>query len=435
VLTALRPVTATYVYLGTLPFIAGIQRDTLIPLLRPNEALLVLLTAGACAGGVARWAGGRPLALSLRPLDLPLATFVLLATLWPITSLMLRGSAPDVTELVAVLPAVKLAGILLLVRATVHTAGQLQRCVRLVSWGAAALAGVAVLQTLGVGPVLRVLGTWWGIDAGLPEASARGSATLANGLATGDYILFALTLLIAAAVRGLVGRTEGLILGFTLGTGLLASGQFSTWLATLAAGGMVLYRMPEVRRKAIRFVPAVAFAIVIGAPTLSGRAQDLGGDSGVPQSWLVRWDNVTYLYLPPLAEDFGFVTGVSPNSTVVPPDIWRDVVWIESGYLQFLWMGGIPLLAAFIWLSVAVLRHAHEVARRPDILGACGACLEVAWGVLLIVTVLDPHIFLRGTGDLLFTLVALTTTGSLMPSRPHPSAPRPRSRAGRGAGG
>jgi hypothetical protein len=409
VLTAWRPVTATYVYLGTLPFVGGIQRDALIPLLRPNEALLVLVTVGACAGGCARWIRGRPLALPLRPLDRPLATFIVLATLWPIVSLMLRGSAPKVTELIAMLPAVKLAGLLLLVRATVQTDAQLRRCVRLIVWTAAALAGIAVLQTLSVGPVLSFLETWWEIDAGLPESSTRGTATLGNGLATGDYTLFGLALLIAAAVRGVIGRTEQLALGLILGAGLVASGQFSTWLAALVAGGILLHRIPELRRKSIRFVPAIALVLLVGAPVLLGRLQGIGGDMGVPQSWLVRWDNVSYLYLPRLAEDLGYLIGVSPDSTRLAPDIWRDIIWIESGYLQFLWIGGVPLLAAFIWLSVAVLRHAREIARRPDALGACGSCLEAAWGALIIVSVLDPHIFLRGAGDLLFSLVALTT--------------------------
>jgi len=46
VLTAMRPVVAVYVYLATLPFLAGIDRDRLLPFVRPNEALLVLLLLG-----------------------------------------------------------------------------------------------------------------------------------------------------------------------------------------------------------------------------------------------------------------------------------------------------------------------------------------------------------------------------------------------------
>ncbi|MGH3929649.1 MAG: hypothetical protein ACRDTF_06695, partial [Pseudonocardiaceae bacterium] len=57
-LIAYRPIVATYVYVGTLPIIAGIDRDTLIPLVRPNEALLTLLLIGACLGGYLRYCRG-----------------------------------------------------------------------------------------------------------------------------------------------------------------------------------------------------------------------------------------------------------------------------------------------------------------------------------------------------------------------------------------
>jgi hypothetical protein len=75
----------------------------------------------------------------------------------------------------------------------------------------------------------------------------------------------------------------------------------------------------------------------------------LGGSP--PQSWLVRWDNLTYFYIPRLVHNGQFLVGVSPNSVVVPPDTARDVVFLESGYLQLLWVGGAPLLGGFIALS------------------------------------------------------------------------------------
>lgn len=416
--TAWRPVVATYIYIGTLPLVAGIERDALLPLLRPNEALLVLLVVGVSVSAYSAFISGRPLGFRPAAPDLPLAAFLVLATLWPIVSLMLRGHAPEVPELLALLPAVKLAGLFVLVRMTVRTATELLRCVRLVIWGAAAVSVIALLQTLSVGPVLSFLSIWWGIDAELPESSSRGTATLGNSLATGDYILIGLILLVTVAVRGLIGRREGLVLGVVLAPGLLAAGQFSTWLAALVAGGVILCRSPEMRRQAIRFLPAAVLPLILGAPAVLSRVQGIGGELGVPQSWLVRWDNVTYLYLPRLAEDLGFLIGVSPESTLLAPDIWRDLIWIESGYLQFLWVGGVPLLAGFVCLSVAVLRHARALCARPDALGACGSCLEVAWGVLLLVSVLDPHLYLRGSGDLFFILLALTTGG--VAARPQP---------------
>jgi hypothetical protein len=104
--------------------------------------------------------------------------------------------------------------------------------------------------------------------------------------------------------------------------------------------------------------------------------------------------------------------GVSPDSVLEAPERWRDVIYLESGYLELLWVGGIPLLAAFVWLSVVVLRRARELMDAPDnqrsALGAAASALWVCWWFVLILTVLDPHLTLRGTGDLLFMLIGIT---------------------------
>ena len=138
----------------------------LVPLVRPNEALLVLLMAGAMAGGYVRAVRGAPLQLRLRPWDVPLAAFVLLATVWPISSMLLRGMPPLPSDVIAVLPACKLAGLLLLVRTTVRTPTQVLWCIRLIIGGAVGIAAVAILQILSIGPVLALLDTWWPIDPG-----------------------------------------------------------------------------------------------------------------------------------------------------------------------------------------------------------------------------------------------------------------------------
>ncbi|MFG1931589.1 hypothetical protein ACGFK1_13170 [Mycobacterium sp. NPDC048908] len=408
-LVAWRPVFATYLYLATLPFIAGIERGTLIPLLRPNEALLILLMAAAMAGGYVRALRGAPLQLRLRPLDIPLATFVLLATLWPICSMLLRGVPPGSSDVMAVLPVCKLAGLLLLVRTTVRTPTHVVWCIRLIIGGAVGLAAIAILQTLGVGPVLTVLQN---IDPGADFLDQRGSATLTSPIATGDYILIGLTLLIASAVRGLIHRWTRFGAGLVLAAGLLAAGQFSTWLGALVIGALIFWRVPKARVSAVRLAPMFVVAMLLGSPALRGRLEEFS-NGGSPQSWRVRWDNLSHFYIPELVENCRFLVGVSPNSVVIPPDTWRDVVYLESGFLQLLWIGGVPLLAAFIVLSWAVLRWTGRLSWRTDGIGACASALAIAWWMIVILLLLDPHLFMRGPGDLLFTLIGLVTGRAL----------------------
>ncbi|GDY32042.1 hypothetical protein [Gandjariella thermophila] len=406
---AYRPIFATYLYLATLPLVAGIDRGKFIPLVRPNEALLALLLAGAGLGGFLRWVQGRPLPLRARRVDLPLAMFVVLATVWPLASMMLRGHHPHGDDLAAVLPVCKLTALYLLVRCTVRTEPQTVRCIRLVVWPAAAIAVLAVLQTLHVGPVVSALATLWPSDSGV--LGERGTTTLGSSIATGDYITISLTMVICCAGNGLLGRRERLVLGLTLGAGVLAAGQFSTWVAAAVAAVVLLRRFPGLRGRLVRMLPIAAVAVLVGAPAFLGRLDGFGDGYGVPRSWLGRWDNLSTFYLPRLG-DFGFVTGVSPNSVLPAPETWRNEIFLESGYLQFLWVGGIPLLVAFGWLSFAVLRATGRVRADSGAVGACAITLQVGWWIVLVLSLIDIHLVLRGAGDLLFTLLAITTGGT-----------------------
>ncbi len=404
---AYRPVFATYAYLGTLPIVAGIDRGNLIPLVRPNEALLAVLLAGAIFGGYLRYCRGETVPFRLHRLDVPLAGFVLLSTVWPLASLMLRGQLPLITEVVAVLPICKLLAIYLLVRFTIATEPQLVRCFRLIVWPGAVVAVIAILQTLQFGPVLAMLAAGWSPEAEAGELASRGSTTLASPIATGDYIIICLVLVLCCGARGLLERRERLVLGLVLGTGVLAAGQFSTWISAAVAGALILWRFPELRRQAKRFLWVIPIAFVVGAPAFIGRLEGFA-DLGVPISWLGRWDNLSNFYIP----EFGLVNvlvGVSPDPVLDAPETWREVIYLEAGYLQFLWIGGLPLLIAFGWLSVAVLRRARELTGSPGAVGATASALEICWWFLLVLTVLDPHLTMRGTGDLLFTMLAITT--------------------------
>jgi hypothetical protein len=403
---AYRPVFATYAYLGTLPLIAGIDRGHLIPLVRPNEALLVVLLAGALIGGYFRWCRGEQIPLQLNQLDLPLGVFLLASTAWPLLSMLLRGQTLTTSDLAAVLPVCKLVAIYLLVRFSVSTEAQLVRCFRLIIWPGAVVAVIAIMQTLHFGPVVSMLQTVWAPDSNPAALAERGSTTLASPIATGDYIIICLTLIVCCGMRGLLDRRERLGLGLVLGAGVLATGQFSTWISAVVAAALILWRFSTLRHSSLRFVWLVPVALAIGAPALIGRLQGFS-EFGVPRSWIGRWSNLSNFYLP----RFGFINvllGVSPDSVLEAPERWRDVIYLESGYLELLWVGGIPLLAAFIWLSVVVLRRTRELMARSDAIGAAASALWVCWWFVLILTVLDPHLTLRGTGDLLFMLIGIT---------------------------
>ncbi|WP_051343110.1 hypothetical protein [Pseudonocardia spinosispora] len=417
VLSGLYPIFAVYLYLGTLPIIAGIDRDTVIPLIRPNEALLAVVVAGAVIGAFLRFVRNDDIRPRFMPaVDIPLAVFLLMATVWPLASLLLRGQVPTGAEYAATLPFPKLVAVYFLVRYTVKTEDETLRVIRLIVWPGAAVALIATLQTLKFSPVIALLETFWNGEEGASlesasELSERGSATLGSPIAAGDVIMISLILVMCCVARGLLGRRERLILAMILGTGVFAAGQFSTWIAAVVGLVLLAWRFPDLRRQAKRFAPLGGVALVIGAPAFLGRFESLGEFGGIlPESWLGRIDNLAYMYLP----HFDWTTlflGVSPNTVVEAHEVWREIIYLESGILWFLWTGGIPLLAAFIWLSLRVLRTVRPAIRHPGAFGACASSLEIVWLFLLVLTLIDPHLQLRGTGDLIFTLLAITVGG------------------------
>jgi hypothetical protein len=172
------------------------------------------------------------------------------------------------------------------------------------------------------------------------------------------------------------------------------------------------------RRYLVRALPVLVLALVVGAPAFFGRLSGFWDGYGVPRSWLGRQDNLETFYIPPLFQEGGFLAGVSPNSVLVAPETWRENIFLESGYLQFLWVGGIPLLVGFIWLSVAVIRRCRWLVPRADAVGASAFALLLAWSMILVLSIIDPHLFLRGTGDLLFVLLGVVTGGLAMKRAP-----------------
>lgn len=409
------PLFATYAYICTLPILAGVDRGSLIPLVRPNEALLAVVMGGAILGAYLRLLRGDDVRPRFLPaVDIPLAVFLLCGTVWPLASLTLRGQVPDGEEWAATLIITKLVGIYFLVRYTVKTELDIVRVIRFIVWPGAVVGLIAVLQTLKFGPVIALLNTFWSSseDANaVARLGSRGSATLGSPIAAGDVIIISLILVLCCGARGILGRRERLVLALLLGSGVFAAGQFSTWIAALVGFALIAWRFPELRRQAKRFAPLGVVALLIGAPAFINRLEGIG-EYGVPvpESWMGRYDNLGYLYLP----HFDWVTllmGVSPNTVLHAPERWRGVIYLESGVLWFLWIGGIPLLLAFLWLSLRVLRTVRPAIRHPGAFGACASSLEIVWLFLLVLTLIDPHLQLRGTGDLIFTLLAITVGG------------------------
>jgi len=158
-----------------------------------------------------------------------------------------------------------------------------------------------------------------------------------------------------------------------------------------------------------RVVPVVLVGLLVAWPAVDRRLEGFGSNVGYPTSWHDRIDNLTSFFLPRMS-DFQWVLGVRPDPVLPAPETWREFIYLESGVLWLLWVGGLPLLFAFCWFVYAGLRHTHRVAcRRSDVVGIASLAAFGSLCAMALLTLFDAHLQLRGGGDALFILLALST--------------------------
>ncbi len=103
---------------------------------------------------------------------------------------------------------------------------------------------------------------------------------------------------------------------------------------------------------------------------------------------------------------------------VPAPESWRDFVYIESGYIWLLWIGGVPFLIAFAYFAYVSLGTLRQVAlTRTDAIAAAAAAGFCYLSAMLALMLFDPQLTLRGSADLFFPLLALSLASSLGPLR------------------
>lgn len=417
------PPLAAYAYLALAPLVAGIDRGALLPLLRPNEALLLLLATAVGARLALAWSSGDDVRPRLDAVDGALVLMAFASSVLPLLSLVARGEPVTLDDLLFAATLWKFLLLFWLVRATVATPRQVAACLWVTFGALLVVAAVAVLQSLQLLGVPELLATAYAPfdDPGALDIG-RGTSTLASAHAVGDVMVFGLALALAWLLRGHAGtpwwRLGAVAVVCTLGA--LASGQFSAALGLVVAVTAIGWVTGRLRRLLTYAVPAGGAAVLALWPVVARRLAGFTTAEGIPQSWIGRWENLQEHVWPELFADWRHLAvGVRPEARVAAPEWWRDWIWIESGHTWLLWNGGIPLLLAFLAFLWVTIRATARVARaRDDTVGVAAAGTFAALWVVALLSTLDPHLTLRGTADLLFPLLALALPRSASPAAP-----------------
>ncbi len=414
-----RPQAAAYVFLAVSPLVVGMERGSVVPLLRPNEALLLLLAAALLGRRILDPPETRPSLRSLHPVDVSILLLAVTASVVPLLWMVARGVDITQDDLLYASALWKYYAIYLLVRSSIRTEAQVARCLWISMAVAAVVGAIGILQALRVFGVPELLATYYaGGDVSGFDIN-RATSTIGQSQALGDVMIFNLVIAVAWLLHK--GRPKALLVGaalfFALGT--VASGQFSEVLG-LVAGALALGLVTgRLRTAAALLVPVMAVALLALQPVVERRLSSVDTQTGLPTSWVGRWENLNTFFVPEVTKGTA-VFGVRPAARVPAPEFLPgDWVYIESGHVWLLWTGGIPLfLAFFVFLWKGLRATAAVVRRRADAVGVAAIASFVSLVVLAAVTIFDPHLTMRGSADLFFPLLALALTGQRYRPRP-----------------
>ena len=422
------PQLGAYLWLVSSPLIVGLARGDIVPFVRPNEALLLLILGAVACRVVPEMLAGRWRLPPLGRFDLALGLLALTGSLLPLFTRLARDLPLDLEDVLYSFVLIKYFLIYALFRLTITTLAQVRACLVLVVAAAVPVAVVALLQVNGLFGVPGLLATYYDQPFSGTSGPVTGRATSTVASSFGVANIMIQTAVVLAGWFIVYRRPRWLLLGLGVVCllGVLAAGQFSGIIGiiiAIAVGGWLIGRL---RQLLLWSLPVLALGGALLWPVLDERLSGFERESGLPQSWEGRIDNLERFILPELTAGDNWYLGVRPAPQVPAPEWWRDFVYIESGYIWLLWIGGLPFLAAYLAFSwVGLVDLGRTAKRRADAVGIAALAATTGLTMVAVLMLFDPHLTMRGGADLLFPLLALAM---LRPAH-HPDSTPPAERA------
>ncbi|MFN2589479.1 MAG: hypothetical protein ABR518_01760, partial [Actinomycetota bacterium] len=255
---ALHPPLGAYALIGITPLVAGIDRDTVLPVLRPNEALAMLVGFGLLVRAAVRFPSGGLPHIRVGPVDRSIVLLAAAASILPLAWMLVRGQDIVADDLLYALMIWKYYGVYLIVRASIRTVREVKVCLGIALVSATIVSVLAVLDSLHVLGVTRLLAPYYtpyGNAAALHDN--RGGATLSLPVAVADLLTFNLAVVIGLLVRHSFHRGLLWFCGGLFVLGALSSGEFSALIA-LVVGTLTAAVVTRRVRPVVALVPAVA---------------------------------------------------------------------------------------------------------------------------------------------------------------------------------
>lgn len=422
-----RPQLAAYLAIALTPLTVSLNLGSALPIIRPNEAIDLLLGAALVTRGIALMRSGELPRIRVTRVELAILLMAVANSVIPLLSMTVRQVPISQDDFLYALVIWKLLGLYALVRCSVSTDRQIRRCLWISVAVACVVAMVAILQALNLAGVSTLMTQFFGGSRSgsvSGPAGGRGGSLLNLPAATADLMIFNLAIIAGLWTRY---RRHRLVLSVAAALMVFAAfsaGEFSSIIG-LVVGIVCIALVSRSPRLLGLFAVAMAVGTALLWPVISQRLLGFQSASGLPESWTTRLYNLRGYFWPTLFSDWNWVLGLRPAARVVVPSQEAGYVWIESGYTWLLWGGGIPLVASYAFFTVVTAREAWQAARAGrDARSIAGIAVFTAIIVLLFLMIFDPHLTYRGSADDFFFLIALAVPRNRLPE-PVPVAPRP----------
>ena len=401
------PALAAYLVIGLTPLTAGINRGAALPLVRPNEALALLVGVALATRGIAQLRTGHLPKLRLDPVEASIVLLAVCSSVVPLWWMTVRQEPITGDDLLYALVLWKYLGIYALMRMSVSTDRQIRRCLWISVGAACPVAVLAILQSLGLFGVPRILATYYAPFGYTSAFAVRGSSTLGLPAATADLMIYNLAIVSGLWMRSRRHRAVLAPTAALLVLAALSAGEFSSAIGLVVA--VVCIAVVTNSAQLLRiFLPAGLIASQVLQPVFAARISGFQSVTGLPVSWIGRLQNLQSYFWPQLFSGWNFLLGVRLSARIPVASQATGYVWIESGYTWLLWGGGIPLFASFIFFALATAKRGWEAAHRNS--GAASVAGIATFVAIIVTTVLmtfDPHLTYRGSADAMFVLIAL----------------------------
>jgi hypothetical protein len=402
-----KPAVAGYLVIFITPLVAGVDRGSIIPFFRPNEAVDLLVGGTLMLRGVVQMRSGAFPRMRLDRLEWAIVAMAICSSIVPLLWLYVRNQSPTGDDFQYSLVLWKYFGLYLLIRFSIRTVDEVRRALWLSLWAGAIVSMVAILQSLGLFGVPHILSTYYapfGVDGAL--TIARGSSLLSLPAAVGDLAILNLAIVAGMFTRGIGDRRILAGLSVLFVAGALSAGEFSSVIALIISAVAISFFVGGARMLKVA-VPTLVVGGYALKPVIADRLSGFHSSTGLPPSWIGRLNNLREFFWPQLFTRWHWLLGVRPAARVPVASQAFGFVWIESGYTWLLWGGGIPLLGSYFVFVWVAMRRAWTLAHVPDVVGIAALGVFATFASQVVVMWFDPHLTYRGSADALFALLAL----------------------------